>query len=218
MRPGAGSLLGRSLRALNVYAHGLLLAPGVDEPITPLTRTECGNTFGDAVLSPSDNEMLRGEALATASVLAGLTSEQTQQMCEPLVPQQPRYGWVTHAIANTARLDPLAAFLRLAARDVQMLPPLTSLRPQSLANLDVLIVAGPRFGAAEVFASGLNSIRLLIAGRLISTLYLSGMGDTPASPGLQNRAVHRLPLSIDSLGQFLAGAAAASAATTSMAA
>jgi HD-like signal output (HDOD) protein/CheY-like chemotaxis protein len=215
--PGAGSLLGRSLRALNVYAHGLMLAPGVDEPITPLTRTECGNTFGDAVLSPSDNDALRGEALATASVLAGLTSEQTQQMCEPLVPQQQlRVGYVRDS--EYARLDPLLAFLRQAAREVEMLPSLPSLRPPSLAEVDALIVAAPRGGAPEFVMRDMNSMRSLLAGRPLPALYLAGISEAPAAPSLQNLAVHRLPISIDSLGQFLAGAAAVNAATKSMAA
>ena len=67
---GAGSLLSRTLRAVNVYAHGLLLASGTDEPITPLTVAECTNTFGPSPLAAPDDDALRSDALATASLPA----------------------------------------------------------------------------------------------------------------------------------------------------
>ena len=199
---GAGSLLGRTLRAINVYAHGLLLAPGIDEPITPLTRAECANTFGDLALSAPDGDTLAGKAAATASVLAGLNSTQTQQMCEPLVPQQQlRICYSRHGEYSSS--DPLAAFLRLAANTVEVMPPLSGIAPGAVNGAEAAIVASPRSGAdLEIFEQDLSRIRRLTSVNSIRVLYLSGLNKTPAA-GIAGITVCRLPVDIERLGNFM---------------
>ena len=197
---GAGSLLSRTLRAMNVYAHGLLLASGVDEPITPLTLAEINNTFGDVSLSPVDDEALRGDALATAAVLAHLNEAQTEKMCEPLVPRHPlRVCYCRHG--EYSRLDPLSSFLRMAASEVELLPALGAIDPNSLEGAQALIIAGPRTNAAEVFGHDMDRIRRLVAGRSIPVLYLAGYGaPIPADAQI---TVQRLPIAIEALDAFL---------------
>jgi hypothetical protein len=203
---GAGSLLSRTLRAMNVYAHGLLLASGTDEPITPITQAECANTFGDASPALPDDDALRGEALATAAVLAHRTEAQTQQMCEPLIPKHPlRICYCRHA--EYSRLDPLSSFLRQAAREVELSSELSAIDPLALEGTQALIVTGPRTHAAGVFDQDMTSIRRLIGGKPIQALYLTG--SSAAIPVDRQIAVQRLPATIESLDAFLAQAAAA---------
>lgn len=205
---GAGSLLGRALRATNVYAHGLMLAPGLDEPVTPLTRAECRNTFGEAGLAAVDDELLRGEAMSTANVLGGLSGHQMQQSCEPLLPMQPlRACYIRHP--DFGEMDPLASLLRLAVREVQLLPNAGAARPESLEGAGALIMAGPRSGGADALAREIDQVRRLLAGRPIPVLYLGGNGaDTPPAD-LPTLVIRRLPITIGAIGAFLASAAAA---------
>ena len=199
---GAGSLLARTLRSMNVYAHGLMLAPGIAEPLTPLTKSESANTFGDKTLSSSDGETLRSEALTTACDLAGLTPSQTKQMCASLVPQQPLNVCYSRHIQFSA-LDPLATFLRLAAREVSIVPSLKAIKPDSLGGIDALIVAGPRTEAAELIAQQLDYINHLVGAAAIPVLYLAG-SDIPATAARgPTTEIHTLPISIERLGQFL---------------
>ena len=193
---GAGSLLCRTLRAVNVYAHGLLLACGTDEPIT----------FGKAALALPDDEALRSDALATAAVLAHLNEAQTQQMCKPLVPRHPlRVCYSRHG--EYSDLDPLSSFLRLTAREMEVLPAVRGLDPNSLEGAGALIVAGPRTNATDVFSQDMVILRRLVAQRPIQVLYLTGSNaQCPAEPHI---TVQRLPINIESLGAFLARVSAA---------
>ncbi|HZL35965.1 MAG TPA: HDOD domain-containing protein [Tepidisphaeraceae bacterium] len=203
---GAGSLLGRALRAMNVYAHGLMLAPGVSEPVTPLTQAECRNTFGAAGLTAPDDEKLRNEAMATASVLGGLTGPNAQKLFEPLAPTQPiRVGYLRHADYGT--MDPLASLLRLTARELAMISPLAASSPDALGEAGALVVAGPRAGGAEAFAREMDQVRRLLAGRAIPVLYLGGNGTDAAPADLPTLCVRRLPITIEAMGAFLAASA-----------
>lgn len=208
---GAGSVLGRTLRAINIYAHGLLLAPGTDEPITPLTRLECQNTFGDMVLTTADEEMLHSEVLSTASILVGLNPAQTQEMCEALVPQQSiRVCYARHA--DYARLDPLETFLRRAAREVELLPLDQLVNAGSLDEAQALVVAGPRADTGDVLERNLARIRQQLARCAFPVCYLAGAGTAQPADLDDGIIVRQLPITIERLGGFLTRAAELSSA------
>src|SRR5206468_183247 len=69
---GIGSLLARALRIANVYAHGLMLAPAPDAPITPVSKAEYRNSFGDSPAPAINGVDLRAEILTSLNALAGL--------------------------------------------------------------------------------------------------------------------------------------------------
>ena len=102
-------------------------SPDAQQPITPFTRAESLGTFGNCTQT-CDDDLIRGEALATASMLAGLTASQTQQMCQPLIPQAPiKVCYRRHE--DYVKFDPLMAILRLTRDDV--LPPLGNSRDRN---------------------------------------------------------------------------------------
>ena len=59
---GIGSVLSRALRMANVYAHGIMLAPVPDAPVTPISSAEYRNTFGAGPVPSLDAVLLRSEA------------------------------------------------------------------------------------------------------------------------------------------------------------
>src|SRR4051794_40786435 len=118
--PGAGSVLGRSLRMANVYAHGLMLAANADEPVVPLTRVEVRGTYGEGAPPPIDDEVLRAEVLMTAGLLMG-SMEASEESSQPLaVRRRLRVGYARHA--EYSELDPVLALLRLTTERVTVLP------------------------------------------------------------------------------------------------
>jgi hypothetical protein len=199
---GTGSLLGRSLRALNLYAHGLLLAADADEVVAPLTSDECEKTFcANTLLAPAEDQQIRCEAMATASVLAGLNAAQTQEVCQQLVPQAPvRVCYSCHG--EYSKLDPVCALLRLAAKEV-VASPLKALKPESLDGMDALIYAGSRTAGGEEYQKDLARLSALSAGRPMRVLYLSGFRPADEKPSMDNILVHPLPIRIADLGAFL---------------
>lgn len=90
---GAGSPLGRSLRIANIYAHGLMLAPGLDEPVLPLSKVECRNTYGDQIPGIDDGG-IRAESLTTAAILAGLSGAETGRSLRAADSQTPDSAWL----------------------------------------------------------------------------------------------------------------------------
>jgi HD-like signal output (HDOD) protein/DNA-binding NarL/FixJ family response regulator len=203
---GAGSLLNRTLRAVNVYAHGLLLASGTDEPITPLTVAECNNTFGTTPPALPDDAAVRSDALSTAAVLAHLDDAQTQQMCKPLIPQNRlRLCYSRHG--EYAELDPLRAFLNQTASEVTLLPSVRTMDPNTLQRAQALIVAGPRTNATDVFSQDMVILRRLVAQRPMQVLYLTG--SSARCPAEAKIEVERLPINIETLGAFLGRASVA---------
>jgi hypothetical protein len=200
---GAGSLLGRSLRALNVYAHGLLLAGDMEEPLTPLTRDECEKTFCDgAMLAPAEDEQIRCDALVTASVLAGFNAIQAYEVGEQLVPKgTAKVCYSTDG--EYSKLDPLLSFLRLTTKEVTSAPPLKGLKPAMLDGMNALIVVGPRTGAAEVFHQDQERLRALVGGTSLPVLYMSGYRPPDEKASAGNIAFRQLPMRISELAVFL---------------
>lgn len=195
---GAGSAVGRALRLANVYAHGLMLAANVEEPVTPLTLEECRNTFGDA--QPAlDNDALRSDALMAAGVLVGSAGPETAGAFEPLIPSQPLHLCYIRD-ATYSELDPLHSILRLAAREVTVRAHDAS--DTNLAGIGALVVAAPRVGDAAAVKADLEKTAAL-AGDL-PTLYLCGLGADEAGSCPKNVTVQRLPTTIGSIGEFLA--------------
>ena len=77
--------------------------------------------------------------------------EQTEQLCEPMVPRYPlRICYCRHAEYST--LDPLEAFLRLAAREVTVTPFAEEIDREALENCDAIVVTGGPGSAANDFA------------------------------------------------------------------
>jgi hypothetical protein len=195
---GAGSAVGRALRLANVYAHGLLLAANVEEPVTPLTIEECRNTFGD--LQPTlDNDALRTDALMAAGALVGSAGPDTASAFEPLIPAQPLHLCYFRG-ATYSDLDPLHSLLRLAAREVTVRP--HDAPDTDLTGMDALIVAAPRAGDAASVKADLDKTAALAGDR--PTLYLCGLGADETAARPKNITVQRLPATIGSIGEFLA--------------
>ena len=204
---GSGSVLARALRATNVHAHGLQLAPGEDEVITPLSRAECIGTFGNVELSADDDDQIRADSLATAAVLAGLTASQTQQMCGPLVSRQPlRVAYCRHPDYST--LDPLASFLRLTAKEVRSIATINQIGKQTLDGMNALIVVGARNDTPDILRQNLAHVERVTAGIPLRILYLAGQRDE--SPRAGGITIEKLPITIRQLGNFLSPADAPS--------
>jgi HD-like signal output (HDOD) protein len=206
---GVGSILGRCLRAANVYAHGLMLAPSLDEPVLPLGTVECRHTFGDGPLPSINATTVRSDAITAATLLGGLSSSETAKACEPFVPKRPIQAcYVRHV--DYADLDPLHAFLRLTCDAVDLRTELPA-RAEDLGPINALVVAAPRtFTEAEVQQQLAQLEPMLQARGAMPVLYLCGLDSAPAlappADGKPGVTVQRLPANIGSLGAFLKAA------------
>jgi HD-like signal output (HDOD) protein/CheY-like chemotaxis protein len=193
---GAGSILGRALRLANVYAHGLLLAVGTDEPVTPLTKEECRNTMGDTE-TKIDDETVRLQALNAASVLAGSGTDAASAF-ESLIPQQTlRVCYLRQE--QYAEIDPLHSLLKLATRTVTVRTAATA--GADFAEMDALVVAAKRGSTVSDVQSAIETLANTTAGRPV--LYLSGLdrADLPSVP--ENISLQRLPVDIRTVADFL---------------
>jgi hypothetical protein len=179
-----------------------MLAADADEVVTPLTTDECEKTFCEnSVMAPSEDQQIRCEAMATASVLASLNAAQTQEVFQQLVPQAPvRVCYSPHA--EYSKLDPVCAMLRLAAKEVATLPH-KMLKPESLDGMDALIFAGSRTANGEEYQKDLARLQALVANRALRVLYLSGYRPTDEKLSTGSILVRPLPIRIADIGAFL---------------
>jgi DNA-binding response OmpR family regulator len=114
------SILARTLAIANTYAHGLLLATGLDEVVSPLMQKDCDQVFADGLPNFAGME-LRNKVLTTSEVLTGSSSTQAPAACEPLV-RRSHHRICYVRPGNFATLDPLHELLLLSAEKVHVLP------------------------------------------------------------------------------------------------
>lgn len=198
--PGTGSILGRTLRIANFYAHGLMLAPGLDEPVAPLSVVECRGTFGDQ-LPKVDDAAIRGDALTNASVLAGLSASETAKACEPAIPKLGlRVCYVRPA--EFAEIDPLHTLLRLTTEKIDVRSRVPA-KPAEIAGFDVVIVADPHGGDLSEAQRALTAVGKLVEFGSPPAMYLSASPSQKFQAAPANVTVGRLPISVQSVGAFL---------------
>lgn len=202
---GAGSPLGRSLRIANVYAHGLMLAPGLDEPVLPFSKVECQNTFSEQTPSVDDGG-IRAESLTTAAILAGLSASETAEACLQPIPKRPlRLGYVRHE--EYADLDPLQSLLRLSAQRVDLLRHLPSKR-SDLDQMNALVVVASRSDGNNGAADLLRQVASVVKDGPLPVLLLTPTElakDADKPPCI---TVGHLPTGIQTVGRFLEDVAA----------
>jgi HD-like signal output (HDOD) protein/DNA-binding response OmpR family regulator len=195
---GAGSLMARALRIANVYAHGLMLSAAVDEPVLPLSKLECRQTFGNAMPSV-DDQLIRAEAVMTAATLAGLSARELAQAAEQPIPRRSlRICYVRHD--DYAELDPLHALLKLTSQQVDVLTRLPA-NPEFLQEADAIVIALRRSTGADETSSAIAQLGRLLQVRSVPALLLSGCAEEYA--GLPSGvAVARLPISAKIWNEF----------------
>jgi HD-like signal output (HDOD) protein/CheY-like chemotaxis protein len=206
--PGAGSVLGRSLRMANVYAHGLMMAASTDEPVVPLTRVEVRGTYGEGVPPPIDDEALRAEAMMTAGLLWE-AADMSEEWSQPLAARRPlRVGYARHA--EYSELDPVLALLRLTCERVTVLPGLAAPTPAALQHgpdaepPHALVVSARRAADPVDVRKELRALCPPGGKRAVPVLYMGSAraGDFgPIPPGV---TIHRLPSTIADISEFLA--------------
>ncbi len=196
---GAGSVLGRTLRMANVYAHGLMLAPSPDEPVIPLSKAECISILGHHVPHLDDSE-IRSGAITTAAVLAGMISSNSNKQFEPFIPSRSlRLCYVRHD--EYGELDPLHALLRLSAEQVELTSRIPN-HPKELEETAAMVVAPSRSAEAAQIQQDLDRLAKLSASWAGRILYLVG-GRTGNLTVPQNVTMGKLPTTIAEVGAYL---------------
>lgn len=184
--------LARMLRIVNVYAHGLMLATGLDAPIVPISNTEYRSTFGDAPVPEMDPAILRAEVLTTVNLLSGLGSAETSELCRPpIAPAARRILYWRHA--SYCGLDPLAALLSFAG-EVKIVTE----APTDASNFDAIVVAAPRHESpAQQQLAALTKL----PPNKVPTLFLSGL---PPQQNLAGTSItcRQLPISLTDASTF----------------
>src|SRR5665213_502419 len=197
---GAGSALGRCLRIANLYAHGLMLASTLDEPVLSISKVECHNTLGSE-LPVVDDAAIRAQALGAAAVMAGLSGSEINEACQQPIPKRPiRIAYARHE--EYANLDPLHALLRLSAAQVDLRRDVPS-TAEELDQCDCLIVAGGRSDIQGDAQDLLPRIVRLVETRPLPILFLSA-ADVPRmaeAPGCIS--IGCLPTAIEPIDRFL---------------
>lgn len=197
---GTGSVMGRALRIANVYAHGLMLAPGAGEPVVPLGRTECRTTFGDT-LPVIDDLTVRSQAIATVAELLGSSSSAAGRIMEPFVATgSHRLCYVRHE--DCTDLDPLHSLLRLICRHVALHRALPT-KPEELAAVDGIVVAARRGGDPADIQQELERLEKLAESAGVPALYLGGVAPEKLPRLPRGITVERLPTTIQQVGAFL---------------
>ena len=197
---GAGSVLGRTLRMANVYAHGLMLAPSPDEPVVPLSKAECITTLGHHIPHLDDSE-IRSGAITTAAVLAGMTSSNSSKQFEPFIPNRSlRLCYVRHE--EYGELDPLHALLRLSAEHVELTPRVPS-NPQELREIAAMVIAPSRSAEVAQIQQELDRMAKLLASWPGRILYLVGPRNGNLRGIPQNVTIGKLPTTIAEVGAYL---------------
>jgi hypothetical protein len=210
---GIGSVLSRALRMANVYAHGMMLAPVPDAPVTPITGAEYRNTFGAAAVPELDPVQLRSEALTTVNLLSGVSGAQASELCRPPVSGNCGRIWYCRHQSYSS-FDPLGVLLGFAG-DVQVSGSLPE--ASELANCNALVVAATRQENPLVAKQEVEQILRLAGGRPVPLLYLSGVGGEALSVP-EHVVCRKLPISlVEALG-FLDAVGKDSAASQAMAA
>jgi len=166
-----GDVLARALRIANVYAHGLMLAPTPDAPLTPITAAEYRSTFGAGEAINLDDEIIRSEVLMTVNLLAAVSSAEAAKLLQPMVNKTTaRVVYFRHS--SYCQFDPLAALLRLTS-DVELRHGL----PIPTAPVDgsnALVIAASRFENPEATRQEIDHLANFLHDKPVPTLYLTG--------------------------------------------
>lgn len=101
----------------NYYAHGALLASGVDAPVGPVTQLECRQTLGDPDPPALNVVNLRAEVLTLTHMLARVSAGDEARLSRPLLVRRETAIWYARH-SSFARFDPLCAALELATQAV----------------------------------------------------------------------------------------------------
>jgi hypothetical protein len=210
---GIGSVLSRALRMANVYAHGLMLAPVSDAPVTPLTAAEYRNAFGVGAPPELDPVQLRSEALTAVNLLSGVSGAQATELCRPLVSGKCGRIWYCRH-SSYSSFDPLGVLLGFAG-DVEVRDALPE--ASDMPKYSALVVAATRQENPLIAKQEVEQILRIAGGRPVPVLYLSGVaGDVLSVP--ENVVCRRLPISlVEALG-FLDAVGKDTASTRSLAA
>jgi hypothetical protein len=155
----------------NVYAHGLMLAPTPDAPVTPLTTAEYRKTMGSAEPLKLDDRAIRDEVLVAVNTVTGLSSADAARLCTPLIKKSSaRLGYFRQA--GYCAFDPLATLLGFSAEiDVA-----TGLPDQSVSTRQFkgVVVAGERTGNTVAAQREVLHIVTALGPQAVPTLYLCG--------------------------------------------
>lgn len=198
---GSGSVLGRTLRITNVYAHGLRFEAGGDEPIVPLSHLECSATFGESMPN-IDDAALRAQVLAMAG--AFYPSDAAKP---PELPAKSdlSIGYIRHG--EYAMLDPLHSLLTLSGPNVTLIRGFPA-DLKELTRFHALIIAAPRSTPPADASRQIKEFGDILGGESLNTLYLSGLDANGVLECPPNVLPLRLPINCHQLASFLAKPAA----------
>ena len=197
---GLGSVLARALRIANVYAHGLMLAPSPDAPVTPISKSEYRNGFGDAEIVRLDDQTLWSEAVMVVNVLSGAPSALAGKIAQPLIPPSGAKIWYSRH-ASYCDFDPLAAALHFGG-DVELHDGLPK-SPDELDGFDILVTAASRQENPLPAQQDIGTILKVTAARPLPVLYLSG-AEPAALTGLTPDSCHKLPVPLSAIVNLFA--------------
>lgn len=199
---GSGSILGRTLRIANVYAHGLRLEAGPDEPVVPLSNLECKATFGESSIPQIDDAGLRAQVLAMSTVFC--PSEPAKPPELP-VKSELAIGYVRHG--EYASLDPFQSLLNLGAQNVTLISGFPT-ELKELNKYQALVIAAPRATPPVDASRQIKEFGDVLSGEMPNTLYLSGLDAKAVLECPANVLPLRLPINCHQLAGFLARRAA----------
>ena len=194
------SVLARTLRIANIYAHGLMLAASADKTLAPLGAAECGALLGNE-LPVLDDVEIRSQVMMTTAVLAGASTSDAGKAFEPLIPASKlRVCYVRHE--SYSSLDPLHSLLRLTSSHVEVLSRLPGSAGE-LEGIDALLIAPPSSIKPGEIRQDLERISQLVAARPVATLYLDPTFEAPLAQIPPCVTVEPLPLSLHRIATFL---------------
>lgn len=198
---GSGSVLGRTLRIANVYAHGLRLEAGPDEPVVPLSILECKATFGDS-LPQIDDAGLRAQVLAMSTAFCPSESAKPPELSGK---SNLAIGYVRHG--EYASLDPLHSLLTLSGQNITLISGFPAERKE-LNKFEALVIAAPRSIPPVDASRQIKEFGDVLGGQSINTAYLSGLDAKAVLECPPNVLPLRLPINSHQLASFLAKPAA----------
>jgi hypothetical protein len=197
--PASAGLISRMLRFANVCSHGMMLAPGPDEWIHPLSNIDCRNALGE-VMPSIDIVSLRADALRNASALAELSESQSRQLSMPdIAPMDLRLCYVRHR--DYSVFDPLHMLLQLIAGRVTVVSELPI--AADLGSWDAVVWVFPLSDTPSQIMSRADQAAALTCVIPLPVLLLSPAQPSGTTTLPKHIQIRRLPSSIQAFKAFL---------------
>ncbi len=192
---GVTSLLVRTLKISNHFAHALMLGHSLDDVVGPIPAGECRTSL--IPTAQINFAGIRAEALATTCLLSKLRAAETNALSLPLSPRgDARIGYLRHEYF--AALDPLEAALEGLCHVVRLERPAISDGDMPLNGIVVVSPAGDASPAGEICRLREQ------AGSQIPILHVLPPGNgTFSGPATAYEELH-YPVSMKKLARFAA--------------